>query len=109
NNGIRDRNVTGVHTFAIMIYDDFTIDFSDELFIDWDKVYILLNRLEKEFYESPANAKLDEHGQIIPEKLGTRLNRTKFISVFMKSLYGQTLKKITIPKENTFPKVDSEL
>lgn len=92
-----------------IFYDDFTIDFSDELFIDWDKVYILLNRLEKELYESPANAKLDEHGQIIPEKLGTRLNRTKFISVFMKSLYGQTLKKITIPKENTFPKVDSEL
>ena len=92
-----------------IFYNDFTIPYTDELFINWDKVNLLLDKLENEIYQKPVNATLDKNDQIIPEKQGTRLNRSKFLAIFMKSLYGQTSKKIKLPKKNTFPKVDSEL
>lgn len=92
-----------------IFYNDFTIPYTDELFIDWDKVNLLLDKLENEIYQKPVNATLDKNDQIIPEKQGARLNRSKFLTIFMNSFYGQSSKKIKLPKKNTFPKVDSEL
>lgn len=90
-------------------YKDFTISFTDSLFIDWGKLEPLLNRLENQVYKKAVNATLDEQGKIIPEEQGVRLDRVKFISIFAQSLYEQAPKKVKLPKKNTFPKVDSEL
>src|SRR5690625_1340410 len=65
-----------------IFYNDFTIPYTDELFIDWDKVNLLLDKLENEIYQKPVNATLDKNDQIIPEKQGTRLNRSKFLAIF---------------------------
>lgn len=90
-------------------YDDFTISYTDGLFINWKKVNTLLDRLEDQVYQKPVNATLNENGEIIPEKQGTRLDRLKFLSIFLEQFYKRSPKKIKAPKKSTFPKVESEL
>src|SRR5699024_12743572 len=66
-----------------IFYNDFTIPYTDELFIDWDKVNLLLDKLENEIYQKPVNATLDKNDKIISEKHGDSLNHNKFLIIFM--------------------------
>src|SRR5699024_5012388 len=92
-----------------IFYNDFTIPYTDELFIDWDKDNLLLYKLENEIYQKHVNAIVNKNDNINTEKQGVMLNRFKLNTNFMNSNYRQSFKKIKLPKKNTFPKVDSEL
>ncbi|WP_077325677.1 VanW family protein [Virgibacillus siamensis] len=89
--------------------DDYKLSYLDELFINEAKLKLEMNILEEKVHKNPVNAKLDDNGEIIPEKPGKRLNRYKFRRYFMNYFYtGQRMKK-ELPVEKVFPRVDSEL
>src|SRR5699024_857144 len=92
-----------------IISDHFSIETTDNLFINWRKLNELMDRLDEQVFKEPKNASIDEQGKIIPEELGVRLDRMKFISLFQSFFYGKSSGKITTPKKNVYPKVDSEL
>src|SRR5699024_9399224 len=93
----------------IIISDHFSIETTDNSFINWRKLNELMDRLDEQVSKEPQNASLDEQGEVIPEKLGIRLDRMKFTSIFQSFFYGKSSGKIIIPKKNIYPKVDSEL
>jgi len=78
-------------------------------FIDEAKFNELTDSLESEVYKEPENASLDQHGLIISEKMGHKLNRKLWKELFYTRYFSQGPATIEIPTETLYPKVDSEL
>lgn len=89
--------------------DYYSIPYTDKLFVDIEKLEILLNNLNETVSKEPIDASLNEQGEIIEEIPGIRLDRKKFIESFFQYFYDEELRTIEIPKLNTYPRVSSEL
>ena len=89
--------------------EEYFIGNPDYLILDTMKYNQLLQRLDKQFSVSPINAKLDQHGNIIPEKVGLKVNRQAFTERFYSYFFEQRYATIEIPIHPVYPKIDSEL
>lgn len=92
-----------------IIRDDFTYRYMDSIFMDRDKLYALMDRLEEQVYVPPINASLDDSWTIVPEKHGYTLDREGFIRFFYQFFYSDVSFEMKVPKQKIYPKVDSEL
>jgi vancomycin resistance protein YoaR len=77
--------------------------------IDLNKFNQLLNGLERQIYQIAHNAKIGDHGEIIPEQIGYKLDRSKFTTQFYTYFFGSGSFTIDTPLTAVYPKVDSEL
>lgn len=77
--------------------------------MDIDKVEEFIEKLDQQITKEPQNARIDQYGGIIDEKLGYTLDRQKFTEVFYQYYYGQGPMTIELPTTPIYPKVDSEL
>lgn len=89
--------------------EDFKLSYIDELFINDAKLKVQMDVLEEKVHKDPVNAKLNDDGEIIPEKPGRRLDRDKFRQLFQEYFYTGKKMKTELPVEKVFPRVDSEL
>ncbi|MEC1525290.1 VanW family protein [Neobacillus niacini] len=89
--------------------DEYAVGDPNFFILDTEKYDLLVNELEKKFSTPPKNAKLDQHGNIIPEELGLRVNRQAFTESFYSFFFKQSTSSLEIPMYSVFPKVDSEL
>ncbi|WP_051359333.1 VanW family protein [Paucisalibacillus globulus] len=92
-----------------IIRSDFTYQYVDKMFIDREKLTLLLERLEEQVYQEPVNATLDDSWTIVPEKVGQTLDRQNFIRFFYEFFYSDVSFEMKLPKKNVYPKVDTEL
>ena len=65
--------------------------------------------LEKAIYQPPVNATLDDTGNIVPEKVGYKLDHDTFTKQFYTYYFNQGPANIIAPKQMVYPNVDSEL
>jgi vancomycin resistance protein YoaR len=77
--------------------------------IDLDKFNQLLNVIERQIYQLPHNAKIGDHGEIIPEQIGYKLDRRKFTTQFYTYFFGSGPSTFDVPRTAIYPNVDSEL
>ncbi|KAB7704217.1 hypothetical protein F9802_18145 [Bacillus aerolatus] len=77
--------------------------------IDVDKYNHFIEKLEREIYQAPVNAAINNQGEIIPGKIGHKLDREAFSEQFLTYFFGRGSSKIEVPKLSIHPKVDSEL
>lgn len=89
--------------------EDFKLSYLDSLFINDAKLKVQMDVLEEKVHRDPVNAKLNDEGEIIPEKPGQRLDRHKFRQLFMEYFYTGKKMKAKLPVEKIYPRVDSEL
>ncbi|WP_085992556.1 VanW family protein [Oceanobacillus senegalensis] len=89
--------------------DQYYLSYFDQIFIDEQKLDLLMNDLEEELYQPPVNAKFDETNTIVPGKPGVTLDRNKFQIEFRKRFYNHSSKKLRVPVTGVYPKVDSGL
>ncbi|QHT60958.1 hypothetical protein GXP70_14045 [Paenibacillus lycopersici] len=77
--------------------------------VDLDKFDRLVTALDQRSYEAPRNAIIGDHGGIVPEEIGHRLNRQAFTEKFFAFFYGTGAAAIDAPLAPVFPRVDREL
>lgn len=89
--------------------EDYAVGNLSHFILDTKKYNELLNHLEKQLSVIPKNAKLDQHGNIIPEQVGLSVNRQAFTESFYSFFFEQNKSTLEIPMYPVYPKVDSEL
>lgn len=89
--------------------NDFKLSYVDALFINDSKLKVQMDVLEETVHKDPVNAKLNDSGEIIPEKPGQQLDRYKFRRLFQDYFYSGKQMKAELPVEKVYPRVDSEL
>ena len=101
----------GNKTIATIDRDEIimTLTSENEPILDVERFLLLLNTLEKQVYEAPVNATINNFGNIVPEKIGYKLDRDKFTDKFYAYLFDGGSEVIIAPKQPIYPKVDSEL
>ncbi|QHW34874.1 hypothetical protein GZH47_02215 [Paenibacillus rhizovicinus] len=77
--------------------------------VDLDKFDKLVTSLEKQSYEAPRNAILNDQGGIVPDVVGHRLDQKAFTEQFFQYFYGTGSSVIDAPLMNVYPRVDREL
>lgn len=88
---------------------DFFNPYVDLPIINRKKYRQFLEQLNKKIYLPAENAKLDEHGIIIPEKVGAQLHEQVLTEQIYAFFYNHKTGKLEIPIIPNYPKVDSEL
>ncbi|MGZ4159931.1 MAG: VanW family protein, partial [Neobacillus sp.] len=73
------------------------------------KLNQFLDTLDKQLSVEPKNAKLDQYGNILPDRVGTRIYRQAFTEQFYAYYFGHKTVKMEVPMLSVYPKVDSEL
>lgn len=77
--------------------------------IDWDKFDQLLDKLEGEIYQPPVNAIIGDHGRIVSEQTGYKLDRVGFTHQFQTYFFGSGTYTLDAPRTPVYARVDSEL
>jgi vancomycin resistance protein YoaR len=77
--------------------------------IDDEKYDRFVDKLEKQTYKAPVNAKINDVGGVVPGEVGYRLNRLMFKESFYTYFFSKGSTKIDVPEVNIYPKVDTEL
>jgi vancomycin resistance protein YoaR len=77
--------------------------------IDNEKYDRFVNQLEKQTYKAPVNAKINDHGGIVPGEVGYKLNRHMFKESFYSYFFSKGSSKVDVPEVNLYPRVDTEL
>ncbi len=77
--------------------------------IDTEEFNKVMDALDNEVYIEPKDAMINKYGSIVPEQVGYRLHRLKFISQMYAHYFNDTTSKEEIPLQVIYPKVDSEL
>jgi vancomycin resistance protein YoaR len=95
--------------FSIINRDEYSVGDPSYFILDTEKYDQLVGELEKQFSVPPKNAKLDQHGNIIPEQLGLSINRHTFTQKFYTFFFEHRISTLEIPMYSVYPKVDSEL
>jgi vancomycin resistance protein YoaR len=95
--------------FSIINRDEYSVGDPRYFILDTEKYDQLVGELEKQFSVPPKNAKLDQHGNIIPEQLGLSINRHTFTQKFYTFFFEHRISTLEIPMYSVYPKVDSEL
>jgi vancomycin resistance protein YoaR len=88
---------------------DFFNPYVDLPIINRKKYHIFLEQLNKKISIPAENAKLDEHGNIIPEQLGSQIHQQAFTEQIFAYFYAHKASNLEIPIIPIYPKVDSEL
>ncbi|WP_419886952.1 VanW family protein [Neobacillus niacini] len=94
---------------SIINRDEYSVGDPNFFILDTEKYDLLVSELDKKFSISPKDAKLDQHGNIIPEELGLRVNRQALTESFYSFFFEQSTSALEIPMYSVYPKVDSEL
>jgi vancomycin resistance protein YoaR len=89
--------------------EDYAIGDPGYFILDSKKYNKLVNRLEKQLSVLPIDARLDQHGNLIPEQTGLSINRHAFTESFYSFFFEQNKSTLEIPMYPVYPKVDSEL
>ncbi|MCQ6557632.1 VanW family protein [Paenibacillus mendelii] len=77
--------------------------------IDLDKFDSFVSQLDKNIHQAPRNAFIGDHGGIVPEQVGYKLNRRTFTDRFYAFYYGKGSSFIDAPLTVLYPRIDSEL
>ncbi|WP_284139318.1 MULTISPECIES: VanW family protein [unclassified Virgibacillus] len=101
---LKEENVS-----ETLIRSHFSLDAVEPYVVDYQKLTLLLDKLEEQVYTSPENAQIGLGGEIIAGKPGWKLNRTKTMEYFYSFFYSGQSKQYSIPKTLIYPKVDGEL
>lgn len=96
-------------TIAIVNREDFTIPIPGIPMIDGEKYQQFIDKLNKQIYQRPKNAAINDQGSIVPGKVGYKLHRQAFKDQFYTYFFGNGASKIEVPELDIYPKVDSEL
>ncbi|MGX6444223.1 VanW family protein [Neobacillus sp. K501] len=88
---------------------DYTVGNTGIPLINSNKLNHLLEDLNKLVSIPPKDAALDIHENIIPERIGSTLNRRAFTAQFYDYFLGHNMKQIEIPVLSVYPRVDSEI
>ncbi|WP_068672556.1 VanW family protein [Oceanobacillus sp. Castelsardo] len=81
----------------------------DSIFLDMNKLELLMDNLESKIYKEPMNAKFGKNNEIIEGKYGITLDRNEFLEKFITHYYSATNEKLNVPLREIYPKVDSGL
>ncbi|WP_042145193.1 VanW family protein [Paucisalibacillus sp. EB02] len=92
-----------------LMRNDFTYRHIDSIFLDHEKLSLLMERLEDQVYQEPVNATLDDSWTIVPEEVGQSLDRHNFIRFFYEFFYSDVSFEMKVPKKVVYPRVDTEL
>lgn len=95
--------------FSNINREEYSVGDPSFFILNTEKYDQLVREMEKQFSVSPKNAKLDQHGSIIPEQLGLNVNRQAFTENFYSFFFEQSTSTLEIPMYPVYPKVDSEL
>ncbi|MGE8206584.1 VanW family protein [Heyndrickxia sp. NPDC080065] len=68
-----------------------------------------LQNLNKTIYKPPTNATIDDHGNIVSEKVGYKLNHEEFKRLFYTYFFNKGSLFVEAPLHTLYPHVDSEL
>ncbi|OIK13011.1 hypothetical protein BIV60_15145 [Bacillus sp. MUM 116] len=68
-----------------------------------------INIIDKSVSKEPKNAMLDRHGNIIPEKPGSMLDRKTFTEQVYSYYFNNGSSQLEVPLKEVYPRVDSEL
>jgi len=93
--------------YVNIAYDDYTLPGTNLL--DVGRFEQLMEELNRQIYKPPVNAYIGDSGQIVPGKIGSKLDREKFAESFLNSLYGNRDEEIELPQAAVYPRIDSEL
>ncbi|EST11432.1 VanW family protein [Sporolactobacillus laevolacticus] len=74
-----------------------------------EKYNQLINKLDRQVFQAPVNARIDEQGAIVPGKTGHKLYRSVFKDRFYRYYFGHGPAKVQVPLIDVYPKVDGEL
>jgi vancomycin resistance protein YoaR len=96
-------------TIAIENRNDFIHPISGGLFINIDHFLPFIKKLEKQVYQRPENASIDDNGKIHPETIGYRLDRESLTTQMYNNLFETGSSIIEIKKTPIYPEVDSEI
>ncbi|KAF1342420.1 MULTISPECIES: VanW family protein [Bacillus] len=96
-------------TIATVNREDFTMPLPGTPMVDYEKYSKFIKQLDQKVYREPINAVLNDHGSIVPGRVGYKLYQQAFMEKFYAYFYGQGPSKIEVPEMNIYPKVDSEL
>ncbi|MGG4110279.1 VanW family protein [Bacillus subtilis] len=96
-------------TIATVNREDFTMPLPGTPMVDYEKYSKFIKKLDQKVYREPINAVLNDHGSIVPGRVGYKLYQQAFMEKFYAYFYGQGPSKIEVPEMNIYPKVDSEL
>ncbi|MGG0719325.1 VanW family protein [Robertmurraya massiliosenegalensis] len=96
-------------TLAIVNRKDITLQVPGLELVDTIKYEQLLSQIEQQIKVKPEDATLSDSGNIIPEKIGYKLNRHAFTEQFFQYYFNNRLSTLEVPKIMVYPKVDSEL
>jgi vancomycin resistance protein YoaR len=96
-------------TLAIIDRMQYTLPLSGVPLVDEAKMEQLVKRIERQVYQAPVNAIIDEQGRIVSEQPGRQLYRNAFIRDFYSSFYGSDQTVLKVPFQMIYPRVDAEL
>jgi len=94
---------------SIINKQDYAVGDYSFYILDTKKYNKMVNQLDKQLSVSPKNAKLDRYENIIPEQIGSTLNRQAFAENFYAYFFNGSTKSIEVPMYSVYPKVDSEI
>ena len=89
--------------------NQYSLDFTGDLFIDEKKLSVLIDMLEEKIYKAPVNASIGENGKIIEEKPGVTIDSDHFQVLFREAFYDDAIKKLEVPKKAVYPRIDTAL
>ncbi|WP_251554975.1 VanW family protein [Neobacillus muris] len=100
------KNGETVATFNV---EEFFYKLPDFPIMNTGKYGQFLDQLEKKAATPPKNASIDARGAIIPEQLGTQINRQALTEQLYSFYFNRLQTRIEVPLVTAYPKVDSEL
>lgn len=78
-------------------------------FLDANRLQRFMRSVEQSVSVKPKNATIGDAGQIVPEAVGSKLNRSRFTDYMFAYLYGSGPMTFAAPVMDDYPRVDSEL
>jgi vancomycin resistance protein YoaR len=96
-------------TIASVNQADITMPLLDVPIMDVDKYNQFVEKIERQVYQKPVNATMDEQGKILPGRVGYKLYDQAFKEKFYSFLYSGRAYKLEVPLLAIHPRVDSEL
>ncbi len=96
-------------TIARINQADITMPLLDVPIMDANKYNQFVGKIDRQVYQKPVNATMDELGNIIPGRVGYKLYHQAFKEKFYSFLYSSRGYKLEVPLLAIHPKVDGEL
>ncbi|MCM3768795.1 VanW family protein [Neobacillus niacini] len=88
---------------------DFFYPYTDLPIMNTEIYTKFLDQLDNRVSLLPVNARLDQHGNIIPEQVGYKINRNVLTGRIYEFYFNKQPASIELPMSPVYPKVDSEL